>query len=182
MAAAAGYALFDTAIGACGIAWNRAAALVGLQLPEASPDAARSRLRARFPTVPEALPPAAVRHVMASIAALLAGEPRDLSDVPLDLDGVPDFNRRVYDVTRAVPAGRTLTYGDIARQLGDPMKARDVGQALGRNPLPIVVPCHRVVAARGKLGGFSARGGAATKRRMLMIEQARTGDTHGLFD
>ena len=85
---------------------------------------------------------------------------------------MPALARRVYEVARTIPPGATLTYGEIAARLELPGAARDVGQALGRNPFPLVVPCHRVVAAGGRLGGFSARGGAATKRRLLAIEGA----------
>jgi methylated-DNA-[protein]-cysteine S-methyltransferase len=109
---------------------------------------------------------------MEGIIALLDGQAHDLSKVVLDLDRVPEFHRRVYQIARAIAPGSTLSYGDIAIRLGNPALARKVGQALGRNPFPIIVPCHRVVAAGGKLGGFSARGGTATKRRLLAIEAA----------
>ena len=99
---------------------------------------------------------------IAAIAALLRGEPVDLSGTVLDESRVPEFHRRVYEIARAIPPGRTLTYGEIAERLGEPGAARAVGQALGENPFPIVVPCHRVLAANGKLGGFSAPGGTAT--------------------
>ena len=104
--------------------------------------------------------------------ALLRGEPRDLGAIDLDMSGIPEFPRRVYAVARAIPPGQTVTYGDVAARLGEPGAARAVGQALGRNPFAIIVPCHRVVAAGGRLGGFSANGGAATKRRILAIEGA----------
>src|SRR4029453_17011519 len=97
-----------------------------------------------------------------------------LSHVALDMEQVPAFERRVYEAARRIPAGKTLSYGEIAGQLGVPGSARAVGRALGRNPFAIVVPCHRVVAAGGKLGGFSASGGVHTKRRMLEIERAST--------
>jgi methylated-DNA-[protein]-cysteine S-methyltransferase len=113
-----------------------------------------------------------VQDVIDDIVALLAGEPRDLSGVVLDMTGVPEFHRRVYDVARRIPPGATSTYGAIATALGDRLLARDVGEALGNNPFPIVVPCHRVVAADGRLGGFSANGGVATKRKLLLIEKA----------
>jgi methylated-DNA-[protein]-cysteine S-methyltransferase len=113
---------------------------------------------------------------------LLAGEPDDLTDIPLDLDGVPDFNRGVYEIARAIPPGKTITYGDIAKQLGGVQLSRDVGQALGRNPCPIVVPCHRVLAAGNKPGGFSANGGVVTKLKMLEIEGALVNHTPSLFD
>src|SRR5262250_2974216 len=87
--------------------------------------------------------------------------------------GVLEFDRRVYEMARTIAPGETLSYGDVATRLGDPAAAREVGQALGRNPFPVIVPCHRVVAAAGKLGGFSAPGGTATKRRLLAIEAAR---------
>ena len=104
--------------------------------------------------------------------ALLDGQPSDLSGVQLDMARVPAFDQQVYAVARTIPVGETVSYGQIARRLGDPGLARDVGQALARNPFPIVVPCHRVIAAGGRLGGFSARGGLATKQRLLSIERA----------
>ena len=170
-AIAQGFALFETPLGTCGIAWS-ARGITGLQLPEASADATRARLRRRWPGVVESEPPAEVRRAIDQVLALLAGAAIDLVDVALDLDGVPEFHRKVYEVARTIPPGRTLTYGDIAKRLGAPQEAREVGQALGRNPVAIIVPCHRVLAAGGKLGGFSANGGVATKRRMLEIEGA----------
>ena len=113
---------------------------------------------------------------------LLEGKPNDLADVVLDLDGVPEFNRGVYDIARRIPPGQTMTYGDIAKQLGGVELSRDVGQALGRNPCPIVVPCHRVLAAGDKPGGFSANGGVVTKLKMLEIEGAVVNYTPSLFD
>lgn len=106
------------------------------------------------------------------MVALLRGEPRDLRDLPLELDGLPEFQRRVYEIARTIPPGSTLSYGELARRMGVPGAARAVGQALGKNPFPIVVPCHRVLAAGGKMGGFSAAGGVSTKARMLRIEKA----------
>ena len=94
---------------------------------------------------------------------------------------MPDFDRRVYEIARGIPPGRVLTYGEIASRLGTD-NARAIGQALGRNPFAIIVPCHRVVAAGGKLGGFSAHGGATTKRRLLAIEDARRDESPTLFD
>jgi methylated-DNA-[protein]-cysteine S-methyltransferase len=166
------FALFDTAIGCCAIAWSPRG-ITAVRLPEGSPAASRERLERRFPGAREAAPPPAAQRVIDGIVALLAGEPRALDEVTLDMEGVPEFNRRVYEVARGIPWGATLSYGEIARRLGDPAAARDVGQALGQNPFAIVVPCHRVVAAGGKWGGFSARGGVATKRRLLSIEGAQ---------
>ncbi|MFO1158848.1 MAG: methylated-DNA--[protein]-cysteine S-methyltransferase [Reyranellaceae bacterium] len=163
------FALFETRLGTCGIAWN-VRGITGLQLPEANADATRARLRRRWPGAVEGEPPAEVQGAIHRVLALLAGEAIDLADVPLDLGGVPEFHRKVYDVARTILPGQTLTYGDIAKRLGVPQEAREVGKALGRNPVAIIVPCHRVLAANGKMGGFSANGGVATKRRMLEIE------------
>jgi O-6-methylguanine DNA methyltransferase len=176
-----GFALFDTTIGRCGIAWG-ARGVVGVQLPEAHALETRARLLRRFPDAREAEPPPAVRRAQGGIAALLRGEARDLSAVVLDMEHVPPFHRRVYEVARAIPPGATLSYGAIATRLGAPGSARAVGQALGRNPFAIVVPCHRVLAAGGKVGGFSANGGVTTKLRLLAIEGAPTNDQPGLFD
>jgi methylated-DNA-[protein]-cysteine S-methyltransferase len=165
------YCVFDTAIGIGGMAWGERG-VVGLQLPEPDRERLRARLRRRFPGSHEAAPPPHLQQAIERIRALLGGQPADLSDVRLDLDAVEPFERRVYEVARSIPAGQTLTYGQIAARLGDPRLARDVGQALGRNPFPIVVPCHRVLAAGGNLGGFSAPGGVATKQRLLDIERA----------
>ena len=118
----------------------------------------------------EAPPPTEIECVIDAIIALLSGTPSDLSDVPVNMDSVPEFNRRVYEITRKIPYGDTRTYGAIATLLGEPHAARAVGKALGENPFPIVIPCHRVVAAGGKTGGFSARGGVGTKLRLLAIE------------
>ncbi len=120
-------------------------------------------------------------QVIESIQALLRGEPADLSSVVLDWRGVPEFHRRVYELALAIPPGRTLTYGEVAQQLGEPGAARAVGQALGKNPYAPIVPCHRVLAAGGRAGGFSAPGGTLTKLRMLEIEGARVGDQPSLF-
>ena len=176
-----GFALFDTVIGRCGIAWG-ARGITGVQLPEASEARTRARLLRRYPHAREAPPPADVRRVIDGIVSLLRGEARDLSAAALDMDGVPEFDRRVYEVARDIAPGATLSYGEIAARLGERGLARDVGQALGRNPFPIIVPCHRVLAAGGKAGGFSANGGVTTKLRLLTIERARTSDAPTLFD
>ncbi len=166
-----GYTLFDTALGSCGIAWGPRG-IVAVQLPEDDEHALRARTRRAVPAGHETAPPAGVRRAIEAIVALLDGEPRDLSGIALDMERVPEFNRRVYAAARAIPPGQTITYGEIAERIGERGAAQAVGQALGRNPFPIVVPCHRVLAAGGGLGGFSARGGVATKRRMLAIEGA----------
>lgn len=176
-----GFALFATAIGACGIAWGPRG-IVGVQLPEAEEGATRARMARRFPALLECEPPPDVQRAIASVRALLDGEARDLMEIELDLEGISDFHRRVYAIARRIPPGRTRTYGEIAEELGDKGLARAVGQALGLNPFAPVVPCHRVLAAGGKWGGFSAHGGAASKLRMLAIEGARPeSDTAPLF-
>ena len=165
------YAVFDTALGPCAVAWGDRG-LIGVQLPESSAPHTRKRVIRRFPDATELVPPPGVQAAIDGIVALLRGEKRDLLDVPLDMEDVPLFNRRVYEIARTILPGTTTTYGDIAVRLGRPGTARAVGQALGSNPFAIVVPCHRVLAADGGMGGFSAGGGVATKRRMLEIEQA----------
>jgi methylated-DNA-[protein]-cysteine S-methyltransferase len=177
----AGFALFDTAIGRCGIAWGERG-VVGVQLPESSEARTRARLRRRLPDVLETPPPAAVQRAIEGIVALLEGERRDLADVALDMADVPAFERGVYEVARTIAPGATLTYGEIAARLGVQGDARAVGEALGQNPFPIVVPCHRVLAAHGRTGGFSANGGIATKLRLLSIERARTSSAPTLFE
>jgi methylated-DNA-[protein]-cysteine S-methyltransferase len=174
------FTFFDTAVGRCGIAW-RAQDIAAVLLPEKTDAAARARLARRFPQAREAEPPPEIWRVIDGIVALLAGERRDLSDVALDCESLPAFHRRVYEVARTIRPGSTLSYGEIAARLGEPRAAREVGEALGRNPFPIVVPCHRVVAAGGKLGGFSARGGVATKLRLLEIEGALAPEAPMLF-
>jgi methylated-DNA-[protein]-cysteine S-methyltransferase len=176
-----GFALFDTRIGRCGIAWGTRG-IGGVQLPEASAAKTRARLVRRYPQAREAPPPADVRRAIAAIAALLEGERSDLSAVALDMEDVADFDRRVFEAARAIPAGATLSYGELAARLGERGLAREVGQALGRNPFPLVVPCHRVLAAGAKAGGFSANGGVATKLALLTIERARTSQAPTLFD
>jgi methylated-DNA-[protein]-cysteine S-methyltransferase len=176
-----GFALFDTAIGRCGIAWG-GRGVVGVQLPEAREPATRARVRERFPDAREAPPPPDVQRALEGIVALLLGEATDLSAVVLDMHSVPPFHRRVYEAARTIPPGATLTYGDIATRLGAHGASRAVGQALGRNPFAIVVPCHRVLAAGGRVGGFSANGGITTKLRLLSIEGARAQGAVALFD
>jgi methylated-DNA-[protein]-cysteine S-methyltransferase len=166
------FTLFETAIGRCGIAWNERG-LVGVQLPEAADADTRGRVLRRFPGAQEARPTGAVRQATQAIVDLLRGQLRDLTSIVLDMEGVPTFHKRVYQAARLIPPGQTVTYGDIAQRVGSPGSARAVGQALGRNPFAIVIPCHRVLAAGGKVGGFSANGGVNTKLRMLAIEGAQ---------
>ena len=154
---------FDTDLGRCAVRWSESGITsVLLPLRDGRPD----------PTEADDLPDF-VRRAIAGMTAVLAGAADDLRDVPIDERAVDPFRREVYAATRAIPPGSTRSYGDIARALGrGPEAAREVGAALARNPTPIIVPCHRVVAADGKLTGFSAPGGLATKRRMLELEGA----------
>jgi methylated-DNA-[protein]-cysteine S-methyltransferase len=165
------FELFETAIGHCAIVWTDDG-IVALGLPEHDDRSLRVRMQRRYPGAQESAAPSHVRDVIAGIQRLLAGESCDLSAAVLNMKDLPEFDRRVYVETRAIPPGQTLTYGVIAKRLGDAGLSRAVGQALGRNPIPLIVPCHRVLAADGTLGGFSAPGGAATKRRLLEIEGA----------
>ena len=175
------FALFDTPIGICGIEWGPRG-INGVQLPMGSDDKTRGRIRQRRGDTVESEPTAEVQRAIDRIVELLAGKPDDLRDIALDLADVPEFNRGVYDIARGIPPGQTMTYGDIAKRLGGVELSRDVGQALGRNPCPIVVPCHRVLAAGQKPGGFSAKGGVTTKLKMLAIEGAAVNHTPSLFD
>lgn len=181
-ALAHGHALFSTAIGTCGVAWGPGG-IVAVQLPEVDADATRARLlRGVAPQCEHpAAPPAAVRSAIEGIQALLTGQPRDLCEVPLDMSGISPFHQQVYAIARAILPGCTRTYGEVAEQIGSKGLSRAVGQALGLNPFAPVVPCHRVLAAGGKTGGFSAGGGAVTKLRMLEIEGAFAHETLALF-
>ncbi|MGE4243050.1 methylated-DNA--[protein]-cysteine S-methyltransferase [Ramlibacter sp.] len=181
MTQASGWCVFPTAIGECAMAWS-GASLVAVQLPESSTEATRARMRRACPELQETAPPAFVVVAMHRVQRLLEGEHDDLADLPLDMRDVPPFHRRVYEIARAIPPGRVRTYGDIAKEMGEPGASRAVGQALGANPFAPVVPCHRILAAGGRSGGFSAEGGASTKLRMLEIERARFGESPGLFD
>jgi methylated-DNA-[protein]-cysteine S-methyltransferase len=177
---APGFALFDTAIGRCAIVWSNAG-LIGVQLPEADDEAARRRLARRFPGAVSGPPAPEAAAAVSRIAAFLAGAPDDFATLALDESGVGAFERAVYRETRAIPAGATSTYGAIATALGDVHQSRRVGQALGRNPWPIVIPCHRVTGADGWMGGFSAPGGRATKLRLLELEGALAVESLPLF-
>lgn len=178
------FTLFDTAIGTCAIAWN-ARGLIGVQLPEGDADATRARMRKRVPGAIERAPDSLAQQAIDGIVALLKGEKRDLSDVVIDDSATPEFNARVYKIVRQIPPGETLTYGEVAERLGDKTLARAVGQAMGQNPCPVVMPCHRVLAASGghgaRTGGFSAPGGVVTKLKLLTIEGAQPGGPT-LFD
>jgi methylated-DNA-[protein]-cysteine S-methyltransferase len=176
------FTLFDTRIGLCGIAWNDAG-IFCTQLPEGDATRSRARFLQRVPGAHEAAAPPEVQAVIDRIVALLEGaKGEDFTDIALDMERLPEFNRAVYAIARKIQPGETITYGDIAKQLGGVQLSRDVGQAMGKNPFPIIVPCHRVLAAGAKPGGFSARGGTTTKLKMLAIEGAYVNHTPSLFD
>jgi len=168
------YCLFDTAMGACGVAWSDRG-VTRLQLPEGSRSATEHRLAGRGANSSAAEPPAAVRAAIRLLERYFAGEQVDLSGVALDLRGASPFHRKIYATARALAWGTTATYGELAQQAGARDGARAVGQAMGKNPVPIIIPCHRVLAAGGKIGGFSAHGGTTTKQRLLKLEGVHLG-------
>ena len=165
------FAILQAGPGSFGAAWTEAG-IVGTWMHDQTDERTRRQIMRAFPSAEESVPSPAVAAAMADVAALLQGEPRVIT-AELDMRAIPDFDRRVYDLARTIPPGETMTYGAVARALGEePMAARDVGQALARNPFAPFVPCHRIVAANGQLGGYSAPGGASTKRRLLELEGA----------
>lgn len=168
---------FDTPIGPCTLVWGLHGVL-GLRLPGAD---GRPAGPGRHAAAVDAPPNDAMRRVVARILGLLDGGRDDLADIVLDFRGITAFDRRVYVGARAIAPGRTTSYGELAAALGEPGAARAVGRALGANPFAILVPCHRVLAAGGRPGGFSAPGGVATKLRLLEIEGACIGDGPSLF-
>jgi methylated-DNA-[protein]-cysteine S-methyltransferase len=176
-----GYCVFDTAIGRCGIAWGDYG-IVGVQLPEAREIETRRRMLREFPETRELRPPLNSEIAIEGIVALLRGQPSDLSDVTLDMHGVPPFNRRVYEFTRTIPRGETRTYGDVAARLKASGAAHSVAQALARNPFMILVPCHRVLEAGGYADRISPNGGTISKRRLLSIEGAHATHSKTLYE
>lgn len=182
MSMACAFTIFATAIGDCAIAWNAADRLTGVWLPEASSARLRARIAQRRPDAAETEPNRDIAATVAAISTLLCGARTDLSEIRIEDSMLEPFDRQVYVAARTIPPGRVITYAALAERIGGAASARSVGQSLGRNPFPIVVPCHRIVAARGELGGFSAPGGAATKRCLLTIEDARLDGPGDLFD
>jgi len=170
------FTLFDTALGPCAVIWGERG-VRGVLLPEPDAERTRARVLKRFAEASEAAPPPAVQSAIDGMTALLRGEPADLTSIRLDTEGMDPFHRRAGEAARAIPPGQTRTYGQLAAQLGEPGAA----QAVGKNPFPIIVPCHRVVAAGGKTGGFSAPGGSRTKLKMLEIEGALNPEALPLF-
>ena len=172
------YCLFETSIGTCGIAWREPLdsdsqpAVTLLQLPEATVQATESRIVRKSGLRRPSMPPPRIAELIEKIRRHLQGEVQDFRDVVLDLNGVVPFFQKVYQAVRSIFVGQTRTYGEIAKALGQPAAAQEVGQAMAKNPIPLIVPCHRVSAANGKPGGFSAHGGRATKSKLLAIEGA----------
>jgi methylated-DNA-[protein]-cysteine S-methyltransferase len=175
------FAIFETALGPCGIVWT-SRGIAGVNLPEGDEAKTRARVKKRFPEAEEENPPPEIRKIITEVVALIAGEKIDFSHVMLDHAPLPEFSKRVYEIVRTIPIGHTLTYGEIAKKLGDVSLSREVGQAMGKNPTPVIMPCHRVVAASGKTGGFSAPGGVDTKMKLLSIERRHGDHAPTLFD
>lgn len=173
------FILFETALGRCGMAWGPAG-VRAVSFAHADDAATRKHLLRYAPGAVECVtPPEEIARIIADIVALFEGEPRDLSYIALDLDPIGDFERDVYALALVIKPGEVKTYGNLARAMGDVSLSRRVGQALGRNPFPIIVPCHRIVGGDGAMTGFSAPGGAELKRKLLKIEGALAPD---LFD
>jgi methylated-DNA-[protein]-cysteine S-methyltransferase len=169
------YEVFETAAGYCAIAWSDAG-IVRMQLPAADATATERYLRRRLPAAQAGTPTAAVAEAIDAVKRYFMGQRVDFSQIQLDLGKQDEFFARIYAEARRLGWGETTTYGTLARQLGaEPAAARDVGQAMARNPIPLIIPCHRVLAAGGKVGGFSAPGGSAAKLRMLELEGVRLG-------
>ena len=169
------YLIFETASGFCGIAWNEAG-ITRFQLPARSAEATERNLLRRLPDAETGAPTPDVLEAIAAVKRYFQGEEVDFSGIRLDLDDQDAFFRQIYAAARHVPWGSTTTYGTLAKELGaGPEAARDVGQAMAKNPVPLIIPCHRVLAAGGKVGGFSAPGGSAAKIRMLELEGVRVG-------
>jgi O-6-methylguanine DNA methyltransferase len=175
------FAVFDTAIGRCALVWGERG-IVGVQLPERNEATTRVRLARRYPDAREHAPAGEIAEARDAIVALLSGGDRDLSDIMLDMRDLPALHARVYEIARTIGPGATLSYGEIALALGDRTLAQAVGQALGKNPYPVIVPCHRVLASGGKIGGFSAPTGIAMKRKLLAIESVHARGAPTLFD
>jgi methylated-DNA-[protein]-cysteine S-methyltransferase len=165
------FALFDTELGPCAVAWQESS-IVRVWLPTAHATAMRKRIKVHCPDAVEAIAPPPIRTVLRKIQALLVGKAVDLSDLQLEMNELPSFHQRVYAVVRRIPRGKTYTYQQVATQVGSPKASRAVGQAMARNPFPLIVPCHRVTAAHGKLGGFTADGGTQIKLWLLDQEGA----------
>jgi methylated-DNA-[protein]-cysteine S-methyltransferase len=176
-----GFTVFDTGIGRCGIAWSDSG-VVGVQLPEAREIETRRRLFRLYPEAREMRPPLNVEIAIEGIVALLRGQASDISDVTLDFEDIPGFNRRVYDFARSIPRGETRTYGEVAASLRASGAVHSVAQAISKNPFILIVPCHRVLEAGSYADRISPHGGSISKRRLLSIEGVRSPGSKTLFD
>ncbi len=163
------FTCFDTAMGRCAIAWTTQG-VRALSLPDRNELATINHLLARETRAQKGVPSALAQSAIAAVRAHLAGRPAKLSSVPLDLRGTTAFARRVYTALREVPAGSTVSYGELAHAAGSDKAARAVGGAMARNPIPVFIPCHRVLSQGGGRGGFSAPGGLETKAKLLSLE------------
>jgi methylated-DNA-[protein]-cysteine S-methyltransferase len=171
------YLIFETTSGFCGIAWSEAG-IARFQLPAESAADAERMMRRRAPGAERGVPTPMVGEAVAAVKRYFEGDETDFAQLALDLDGQDEFFKRAYAAARRIRWGQTTTYGTLAKGLGGgPETARDVGQAMASNPIPLIIPCHRVLAAGGKIGGFSAPGGAAAKIRMLGLEGVQVGSS-----
>lgn len=166
------YSLFNTALGPCGIVWKTsgkqgAVLVTGFQLPETTPAQAESRLQRKWSAQQTPSVPPTIGEIINRVQRHLAGDPQNFGDIALEIEDIGEFTRRIYAATRAIPAGLTMTYGQVAAAAGSA-----VGMAMSKNPIPLIIPCHRVLAAGGNPGGFSAHGGLATKAKLLELEGA----------
>jgi methylated-DNA-[protein]-cysteine S-methyltransferase len=181
--AATAFAMFETAVGLCGVAWSTEG-IRELQLPEADREATRARLRMRAGADADESArerwPAWATEAIDRVTRHLAGEPQELGTLRVDLEGAPAFHASVYRAALAIPSGQTVTYAELAARVGAHGAARAVGQAMAKNPIPVIVPCHRVLAAGHGAGGFSAYGGLVTKARLLALEGAVLPGTESL--
>jgi methylated-DNA-[protein]-cysteine S-methyltransferase len=169
------YLVFATKHGFCGIAWNDVG-VTRLQLPARTADACERGLLRKAPGAVPGAPNDDVRVIIDAVKRYFEGDAVEFSDVRLDLPQIDGFSQAIYSALRQVGWGRTTTYGTLAKELNaGPEAARDVGQAMANNPIPLIIPCHRVLAAGNKVGGFSAPGGAAAKMRMLELEGVHVG-------
>jgi len=172
-----GHAVFETALGFMALAWSEIG-LVRLCLPEKTRDAAERRLlrlAGHGSAAGDRTSPSWITTLIADIRRYADGDDVDFSNVPVDLAGVDDFRRDIYAAARDLHYGETTTYGGLAEKAGRKGLFRETGSALGANPVPLVIPCHRILAAGGKIGGFSATGGSNMKEKMLVLEGVRVG-------
>ncbi len=169
------FTLFDTSIGTCGMAWSKEA-VVRVQLPEHSSQATLRKLASYFhgAKVVDTQAQGVAAKAIKMIQLDLNGTPQSLDKIPIDITNCPKFHQKVYQALRMVPRGKVVSYAELAYAAGSPLAFRAVGGAMARNPLALIIPCHRVLNSGGKLGGFSAYGGDQTKKRLLDIEAPKT--------